>query len=312
VLYWGSMASSRHLPSILALYACGSWWWSCGGIAEDSSRPSGVAPTSAGETSTGGAASADEMSADAMSADRGSEALGGTPPMSRSVCEGDDPQLLPEGMRPHDECEGQPDTAPPTSPGDCVFWTGQGYLTAFSDSRGIVVASLGEDGVLLSEEVLATQFVGSVHARFSNARFSKNGDRVLIVLLPQGFAVLDLRGVPLTPLIPLAGEDYPPVFNFAVTASEDDWLVAFGYHNTATGLRGILLSRVSGDGVVLKQHDLEVWGYVDLDWFVPSGDGRAVLRGSYETGGQFGAVYSFVVVVDHELEAVSCTTTYLD
>ena len=303
MLYWDSMGSSRHLPSILALFVCGGW--GCGGIAEDGSRPSCVDSTSAGETSKGGAASADKTSADETSADGGSEALGGTSAVSESVCVGDDPQSLPEGMRPHDDCDGQPDAAPPTSPGDCVFWTGHGYLTAFSDSRGIVVASLDEDGVLLSEEVLSTQSVEGV-----DARFSKNGDRVLIVLF-QGFAVLDVRGVPLTPLIPLAGDDYPPVFNFAVTASEDEWLVAFGYHNQATGHRGILLSRVSGDGVVLKQHDLEVWGYVVLDWFVPSSDGRAVLRGSYETGGQFGAVYSFVVVVDHELEAVSCTATYL-
>lgn len=217
--------------------------------------------------------------------------------MTESVCE--DIDDLPDVMIAHDECKGQPDVAPPTSPGDCVFWTGQGYLTAVSDSRGVAVASLDEDGVILNEEVLPTQSVG-----VSGARFSRNGDRVLIVLT-RGVAVLDLRGVPLTQLKPLAGEGYSPIDNLAVTPSEDQWLVAFGY-DSSFGDRGILLSRVSGDGVVLKQHDIEVWGYVTLHAFVPSGDGGALLRGVWDTGGQFGTLHSFVVVVDHELEAVSC------
>ncbi len=216
-----------------------------------------------------------------------------------------EPQPASRTMLPPDECEGQPDAAPPvTALGDCVFWTGSRYLTAFADPRGVVVASLDEVGAVIREETISPQTVETV-----SARFARNGGRVLVVLrpgasAPSSFAVLDLEGTPMAEVQPLVGEDYPQIFDLAIVPNHGGWLVALSYNNPSTGWRGLLLTRVSREGLVRQERAVPLPGYVSLSAFTESAYGGTLLVGDWDEGGQFGAWYSMVAWIDDSLEVV--------
>lgn len=277
-----------------------------GGAAPDggTSPGSGGMGTGGGSTTdvTGGASAVGGTSAAG-----GSEGSGGAPTTIEQDCElVDDPELLPQVTLPPDECAGQPEVTPPESPGGCLLWTGSGYLAAFSDARGVVVAALSADGDTLSETILSTE-----PTDYRPIRLSKNGDEVLVVLDlgptdVATVAILDLQGSPLTELNLLAGENYPQRFNFAATASGDGWLVAFGYNSPSTGARGVLVSEVSKTAHVSKQLDIEVHGYTHLNGFASGEDGTVLLEGTYDTGGQGGNGYEATFFLDRDLEAASC------
>ena len=228
------------------------------------------------------------------------------PRVTVDQCDGINDPASDDPVAMHDECNGQSEVAVPESPGKCVLWTGSGYLTAFADARGIMVALLDEAGTVISEENLSVQTVEHL-----SARLSRNGNRVLLALAPgsegsAAFAVLDLQGVPLTTLQVLGGDDYPQVFDFAAAPMENDWLVAFGYNNPSPGRRGIFLARISAAGVVEERRNLEVWGYPYSLRFAPRTDGQMLLLGTYDTGGQFGAQYGLAYLFDNALDVVSC------
>lgn len=307
------MISFRCWLALLVLFGIGC------GSAEHGSDSNGTSGATTGGAATGGAAVVGGTSAGGSastggdtSSSGGNAQLGGTPTIKDGGCEPvEDAESFPTVTLPHDECLGQPDVVLPPSGGGCVIWTGLGYLHVTSDSRGIIVSLLNQDGVLLHEDILDTQSVDSL-----KTRFSRNGDRVLLVVdlgieETWAIAVLDLQGTPLSPLYRLAGEDYPQRFDFAITSSADGWLVAFGYNNPS-GSRGILFSKVSRDALLGRQYLLGIQGYVNLDGFTAAENGEVLLDGQYDSGGVFSTSYKLIVRVDLELDDVSCLDLQLE
>jgi len=165
-----------------------------------------------------------------------------------------------------------------------IVWTGEGYLTAFTDSRGLVVALLDEQGAVVGETLLSADLDEPVLVRFS-----KNGDRVLVVFgesNPHGglYRVLDLRGAPSGDVQPLVKTD-SWMRQFAIAPSGDGWLVASDSSNT--NVNGVLLTELSRDGVVERQIRRS-GGYPMFLALAPSAYNGFVLVSQTYSGGQYG------------------------
>jgi hypothetical protein len=152
------------------------------------------------------------------------------------------PQWI-ELNRDFEVAEGSGLAAPEAPCAQSIFWTGQVYLTAFADSRGLVVASLDAQGVLVAEKVLADEGDTPVVARFS-----KNADRVLFVFSKNWqrawYGVVDLWGMPLGAVQPFGEEATSYVSSLAVVARGDGWWVASD--GMATNQSGVQLTGISG------------------------------------------------------------------
>jgi len=167
-----------------------------------------------------------------------------------------------------------------------IVWTGEGYLTGFTDSRGLVGALLDEQGTMLREEILSAAVAGPVLARFS-----KNGDRVLVVFSEQNssrgsYRVLDLRGIPSGDVQPVLEIDDARTTLFAIAPSGDGWLVASD--TRVTNVSGVLLTEISRDGLV-GQQSRRSGGYPMFLGLGPSAYNGFVLVGQTYSGGQYGA-----------------------
>lgn len=174
-----------------------------------------------------------------------------------------------------------------------VLWTGEVYLVSFTDERGFVVACLDEQGAVVGEEVL--------HPRVGEAtpsRFSKNGDRVLLVFEDKDvggpvFVVFDSHGMRLTDLQAF-GTESSGVQDIAIAPSDDGWLVAT---DNWGGDYGVVLRVTSRDGTVAREEPL-FGRYVFLLDVAPSVYGGALLIAHWDSGGQFGGTVTRLAKLD--------------
>lgn len=154
-----------------------------------------------------------------------------------------------------------------------ILWTGEGYLTSFADSRGVVVALLDEGGVVLGEEIVA---VGNpvIHG----PHLSKSGDRVLVVFtggVQALYGVLDGQGTLLGD-VQVIDAEVSALGGFAIVAGSDGWQMV---SPALTGERGVQLTAISREGVVgreqllFSEHDFTPTG------FTPSASGGFLLVG---------------------------------
>jgi hypothetical protein len=180
-----------------------------------------------------------------------------------------------------------------------VLWTGEVYLVSFTDARGFVVVCLDEQGAVLGEEVLDPRVSQPIRSRFS-----KNGDRVLLVF-EEGqvggtlYTVFDGRGTRLTELQAF-GTEYSSVNDIAIAPSDDGWLVATDSWGDA---HGVVLRVVSGDGMLTREEWL-FGRYVVLLDLAPSAYGGGVLIAQWDNGGQFGGTEAQIALIDAAGEVV--------
>lgn len=227
------------------------------------------------------------------------------------------PESEPEWIRLNGELAvaGAPTPVAPDAPcgayAPSIVWTGEGYLTSFTDSRGLVVASLDEQGTLVGEEVLSEQIFES-----PLTRFSKNGDRVLFVF-NQGsvgsggrgfYGVLDLQGTPLGEVQPIGKEDSNLRY-VAIAPSGDGWLVASD--SWVTNENGTLLTTIAGDGAALRA-DRSFSGHVMFLGLTPSAYGGSLLIAQVDTGGQFGVLEKQIALIDDAGEVAYSEAANLD
>lgn len=179
-----------------------------------------------------------------------------------------------------------------------MLWTGERYLTSFTDSRGLVVALLDEAGVVLGEEIIAT---GSGLGKVSH--LSKSGDRVLVVFTQQAqisYGVLDGQGTLLGD-VQVIGEDDIGLGGVAIAGGSDGWqLVSPGL----AGMRGVQLTAIPHDGLgwreqlLFPNHDFSPAG------FSPSASGGFLLVGGLIEAVQFAHSFNLMLRVDHTGEVV--------
>ena len=184
-----------------------------------------------------------------------------------------------------------PDAPCEYAPG--ILWTGQRYLTSFTDARGLVVASLDEQGTLVGEEILSAEVDTPVMARFS-----RNGDRVLFVFNQrpgqQGrYGMLDLQGRRLGDTQAI-GDESVETSRFAVVANRDSWWVLNG--SSVANDTSAVLTRISRDG--LAEREERAFGYLSLGALTPSAYGGARLVGSRSEGGPFAHSFALMALVD--------------
>jgi len=183
-----------------------------------------------------------------------------------------------------------------------VVWTGQRYLTSFTDTRGLVLASLDEQGTLIEEKVLSAEVHEPVWARFS-----KNGDRVLLVfrqspMTPLRFSVLDLQGTPFAELQPF-GPVLEGPSEFVISPSRDGWWVV---NDSANAERNTgLLTAISRDGLVVPK--IRDFGYLKLGALKASPYGGSLLVASRSEGGQYAHSFALTVLIDDDGESVYST-----
>jgi hypothetical protein len=189
-----------------------------------------------------------------------------------------------------------------------VLWTGEGYLTSYSDSRGLVVALLDERGAVVREEILGEK---SERVR---ARFAKNGDRVLFVFAGNEawYAVFDLRGTLLGEVQPLGEENSRPL-GLEIAPSQDGWWVVISVASD-TVARGVRLTKIFQGGLCSPEQELfGGGGYFRFDVFTPSAYGGYLLIGWLDTGGQYGVQRKMIARIDDAGELVcSQQTRYSD
>ncbi len=184
--------------------------------------------------------------------------------------------------------------APCNSRQPSILWTGEYYLTYFADARGLVVASLDEQGDIVREEILSEE-----RATVTQARFSKNGDRVLVASAggSKGLArygVFDLEGR-LMGDVQRFGEEESFPSQLAITTSGDGWLVVSDY--AVTNKQGLRLTNIPKDGLVSWEQRL--WpGYPTPLGMAPSAYGGSLYVGAYYSGGAYGEDYSVIGLID--------------
>jgi hypothetical protein len=175
-----------------------------------------------------------------------------------------------------------------------ILWTGEYYLTYFVDARGLVVASLDEQGAIVREEILSEE-----QTPVTKARFSKNGDRVLAVSVraSEGLArygVFDLEGRLMGDVQRLDEEEAFPS-QLAITTREDGWLAVSDY--AVTNEWGVRLTHISKEGLVSREQQL--WsGYQTPLGIASSAYGGFLYLGTYYSGGQYGEDFSLVGLID--------------
>ncbi|HKO54117.1 MAG TPA: hypothetical protein VJV79_40690, partial [Polyangiaceae bacterium] len=183
-----------------------------------------------------------------------------------------------------------------------VLWTGQRYLTSVSDARGLVIASLDKEGTLVGEHIVAKGVAEPVQARFS-----KNGDRVLFAFKPgpRGplrSGVFDLQGMPLGEVQPL-GEELDELSKFAIAIRRDGWWVVSdsgaGHETVGT------LTAISRDGLALQA--TQKLGNLSLRAVKPSPYGGALLVGSWMEEGWFAHSFALMKLLDDDGQGVYST-----
>jgi len=175
-----------------------------------------------------------------------------------------------------------------------LVWTGERVLTSFVDARGLVVAALDAQGVLVGEEIISANAVDAWIAHFS-----RNGDRTLFVFNEENSGrglsvVLDAQGAPLGDVRPF-GKDDSSVSHVALTPSGDGWLVASDAW--ITNDNGLFLTTISRDGLVGPETQATSW-YVFVLRSKASAYGGALVVGQADSGGQFGQTYRFTYLID--------------
>jgi len=183
-----------------------------------------------------------------------------------------------------------------------VLWTGQRYLTAFTDARGLVLASLDEQGALVTEQVLAAG-----EAQPVQASFSKNADRVLFVFKQRSAGqlrsgVFDLLGAPLGEVQPFGEEVYESA-GVAIAPRGDGWWV-IGDSGSVAANTG-KLTAFSRDGVALQMtRDL---GFFSVETFRPSPYGGSLLIGRLSEGGPFAHTFASMALIKDDGQVVYST-----
>ena len=183
-----------------------------------------------------------------------------------------------------------------------VVWTGQHYLTSFTDARGLVVAALNKEGTPVGEQIVSEDVVEPV-----KAHFSRNGDRVLFGFKPEPvgplrYGVLDLQGTPLGQIQPLGGE-INGLSEFAIVTSRDGWLVVsdsgIGHETIGT------LTAISRDGLTVQakgKFDNLMLGAVKPSPYVGS-----LLVGSWLEEGMFAHTFALMTLLDDDHQSVYST-----
>ena len=192
------------------------------------------------------------------------------------------PQWI-ELNRDLDVAGGSSTVAPDSPCSRSIIWTGTIYLTAFTDSRGLVVASLDEQGALVGEKIISE---GAEEPLLT--RFSKNGDRVLFVFSKNRkrawYGVLDLQGTPLGAVQQFGEEETSYVSSLALVPAGDGWWVATD--GSVTNQIGAQLTGISRDGLVWREQRV-LDGHPRFGGFTPSAYGGSLLVATVESGGQF-------------------------
>ena len=188
-----------------------------------------------------------------------------------------------------------------------IFWTGKVYVTAFADSRGLVLASLDEQGALVEEKILSAGAEEPVVTSFS-----KNGDRVLFVFSKNRkrawYVVLDLRGAPLGAAQPF-GEESSFVSSLALVPAGDGWWVASD--GMVTNETGAQLTGISRDGLVWRERRV-LSGFAQPSGFTPSAYGGSLLVATMDSGGEYGALFNLTALIDDAGEVVYTESKQLD
>ena len=195
--------------------------------------------------------------------------------------------------------------APDALCGQSIIWTGEVYLTAFADARGLVVASLDEQGARIGEKVLSEGVEEPVLTRFS-----KNGDRVLFVFRKDRarpwYSVLDLQGTPMGAVQPFSEEDTSWVSNLALVATGDGWWVA-----SATSRTGAQLTGISKDGLVWREQRV-LYGHPWFGGFTRSVSGGSLLVATVDSGGQYYGTSIVATLIDDAGEIVYLEETQIE
>jgi hypothetical protein len=184
-----------------------------------------------------------------------------------------------------------------------IVWTGDRYLTAFTDTRGLVVLSLDAQGAKIDEEIISNEVdVPAV------ARFAKSGDRTLLIFSDDSGArgrwgVLGSDGKLLGDTQPIGGED-PNQFdwNGLATATENGWLIVSDMRISSNFHP--LFTFVSKDGSVLREQRAALGGVVFPEALTRSPSGGSLLVGMRDETGQFGRTFAFVALIDDAGEVV--------
>ena len=191
--------------------------------------------------------------------------------------------------------------APCLSGKPTLLWTGEGYLASFVDERGLMVALLDEGGVIVRETaVLEDPSAAMV------TRFSKNGDRVLLVAAygtnegQAKYGVFDSSGHLLGDLKALGEAESTPT-QVAIATSGDGWLVATDYF--IPGSFGSLLSAISRDGV-LSREERALGGHPLIFALGPSAYGGFLYVGAYDSGGAYSGTYESMAIFNDVGEPV--------
>jgi hypothetical protein len=298
LLCWGCGCSSAEVPAGV-VGVDGSDMIGGGSSTGGASAVGGTSGSGGGTSGSGGGTSGSGSGISGSGGGMGASGGGSVSTLQCPMVDGvpaygpiGEPQLSADGVVPDDGCAG-----------DCTNWTGEGYLTAFPDERGVVVALLDEAGAVLGENVVSAETVD----RF-NTNFSSNGESVLVVMrspsfsAPALYVLVDPKGVPLGAAQPLTVEEPGPTFGAALIATDSGWLVALGYSDPQ-GSRGVLLADVAVDGSLRHQAFVPVGGYVyQLGGFVPSAYGGHLLVGQFDSGGQYGGNYNLLFLIDDALQ----------
>ena len=198
--------------------------------------------------------------------------------------------------------------APDAPCGQSMIWTGEVYLTAFADARGLVVASLDEQGARVGDKVLSEGVAEPVLTRFS-----KNGDRVLFVFRKDRarpwYGVLDLQGTPLGAVQPFGDEDTSWVSNLALVAAGDGWWVA--NNGSVSNRSGAQLTGISRDGLVWREQRV-LYGHPQLGGFTPSVSGGSLLVATVDSGGQYYDTSIAATLIDDAGEIVYDERTQIE
>lgn len=205
------------------------------------------------------------------------------------------------------EAAGSPTFAPPGAlcrlKAPPIVWTGERYLTAFTDARGLVVAAFDAEGTVIGEEIVSNEVDPP-----STARFSKNADRTLLVFSAESgdrgrFIALDSAGKPLGGVQPIGEEDPDQnLWNGIAGATDDGWLIVSDMR--IPNKFHTLFTFVSKDGARVRETEAQLWGVIDPKVLTRSASGGSLFVGRlYETG-QFGRAFTFVARIDDAGEVV--------
>ena len=182
-----------------------------------------------------------------------------------------------------------------------VFSTEAGLLTALSDDRGVHLALFDEAGTVLHEVPVSAAPVQGV-----TAHFSRNGDRILVVMPLDSssfwYGVVDLQGNLLDEAGTFTDERLDGRTGLDITTQREGWVVAASYDTSQAA--GFLVTGISQAGRLWKEQDLDVGRHPYLNGITESAYGGVLLVGWWDTGGQFSGTYAVTILIDDNLETV--------